>query len=134
MSIEHSEHTKCRYCGSSLETVVGTELFPNRKDLKKKFYLVCVDRIGCDSFVPCHDDGEPFGYVANVKTRKIKADVIRQFNTIWQNPNNNLSRGGTYKRLAVLLGLDVCNFSMMSDEYLIQVVLPAIQHLYKLHE
>ncbi len=113
----------CAYCGVRSKLVTGKELYPHRPDLYSLNFYQCAP---CDAHVGCHKGTlKPLGRLANAELRKMKSATHAVFDPIWKsrydrkkqlNPSYKkaMARGGRYKKLAELLGIEVkdCHIGM----------------------
>lgn len=117
----------CPYCGSKSRLTTGTEIYPKRKDLHRKYFYVCAP---CDAYVGCHRDTiRPLGRLADALLRAAKSAAHQAFDPKWQ--HGRMSRTQAYWWLANQLqipahechigmfGLDMCAkvVALCSDDF-----------------
>ena len=105
----------CPYCGTASEKVNGDRIYPYRPDLFEKVFYLCEP---CGAYVGCHPGTEkPLGRIADAELRWWKSKAHAAFDPIWKarfrrkraaDPSytKSMARGGRYKKLADLLGID----------------------------
>ena len=100
---------KCDYCKKEAKKVTGKQVYPTREDLWTKQFYICE---ACDARVGCHDDGEPFGRMANKELRMAKMEAHEWFDAVWK--EGYMSRSKAYKWLSKELKLaeDKCHIGM----------------------
>lgn len=93
---------KCQYCGEYAKRVSGRAIYPKHPHLFDKQFLFCRP---CDAWVGCHQNGEPFGILADAGLRKSRMKAHRHFDVIWK--TGRMNRRNAYEWLANKLGIDV---------------------------
>ncbi|GAA0567720.1 zinc-finger-containing protein [Halomonas salifodinae] len=105
----------CPYCGQFSRKVGGDAIYPHRPDLYHKTFYQCAP---CDAHVGTHPGTDkPLGRLANAELREWKQRTHAAFDPIWKDRylrksaadpdyKKGMARGGRYKRLAELMGID----------------------------
>jgi hypothetical protein len=94
----------CPYCSNEAELIRGTELYPGRGYLAKRYFWRCDP---CDAHVGTHENSErhaPLGRLANGELRAARVKLHLMFDRKWKQPN--MSRSRAYEWLADKLGLE----------------------------
>jgi len=95
---------KCDYCGQNAKLVTGLDVYPHRRDLRKKVFWMC-DR--CDAYVGVHKNSptyKPMGRLANAELRAAKVRAHEAFDPMWT--EGYRTRSQAYSRLAFLLKIN----------------------------
>lgn len=104
----------CWYCGQETEMVRGREIYPHRKDLANKKFMLCRP---CMAYVGCHlGTGRPLGNVANAELREVRMRVHKAFDPIWK--SGKMRRNQAYSWLSAETGIpkDRCHIGMMDAD------------------
>lgn len=95
----------CNYCNIEACLVTGDIIYPNRPDLKDKYFWYCNN---CNAYVGTHTNSKrhaPLGRLANKELRLWKNNAHALFDPIWK--SGQMSRIEAYEWLACQLGIDV---------------------------
>lgn len=121
----------CAHCGGETRHTRGEEIYPHRPDLAFLHFYRCDS---CDAHVGCHGETKrPLGNPANKELRRLRNDVHRVLDPIWENaldiyPGGKDERGRkiirhaararTYAFLADRLGISKkkCHTAMFDAE------------------
>lgn len=91
----------CPYCQRPARLVLGSVVYPHRKDLQGKRFWACM---ACDAYVGCHQGSTtPFGRLANAELRRAKQAAHVAFDALWK--SGKFSRREAYQWLATQLGV-----------------------------
>lgn len=111
----------CDYCGNPAIRVHGDAIYPHRRDLWAKRFLMCKP---CDAWVGVHENSEwkPYGRLANKELRQWKMKAHREFDWIWK--EGHMRRKQAYYWLAEAMDIDVheCHIGKMDIEGCKQVI------------
>lgn len=91
----------CPYCQRGAKLVLGSVVYPHRKDLQGKRFWACMP---CDAYVGCHEGSTtPFGRLANAELRRAKQAAHTAFDALWK--GGRFSRREAYRWLSGMLGI-----------------------------
>ena len=101
----------CPYCNKRAERVTGSKVHPHRPWLAEKQFFQCEP---CNAYVGCHDNGHPFGTLANSELRLLRIKAHQAFDPVWK--TGRLTRKRAYKWLAKKLGVDSIHIGQMNSD------------------
>ena len=109
----------CPYCNKPAKLVNGTTIYPHRPDLANRRFYLCLP---CDAYVGTHENGIPFGTLANKELRKMRSEAHKEFDDIWK--LGALSRTKAYQRLQQYMKLSEqqCHIGMFNIQQCQQVL------------
>lgn len=106
MRTAHKARTiTCPYCGEPAPLVTGAEVYPHRRDLRKKKFWKCTP---CAAWVGCHPkSNEPLGRLANYELRGARKRAHDAFDPLWKGygANREMTRESAYTWLSCRLRL-----------------------------
>ncbi len=110
----------CPYCKS--KTIKGTESDVYGREYSGKPLIRCAKYPQCDSYVGCHEDGNPLGRLANKELRDYKIRAHNAFDKIWK--EKKMDRSKSYQLLSEALNIPAqyTHIGMFSKKTLIKVI------------
>lgn len=102
----------CPYCQNESKGVGGNVIYPNRHDLKNKWFYQCMP---CEAYVGCHPNTKaPLGRLANAELRRWKSTAHKVFDQIWK--SGEMTRKEAYQFLAKQMQLtpETCHIGMFN--------------------
>lgn len=101
---------ECNICGSDKVEFVSNEVIYGKVYGNGKAFM-CMD---CESFVGCHNNGKPYGILANKEMREIRKECHAIFDEIWK--SGEMTRSEAYSLLSRKMGIskEKCHFGMFN--------------------
>lgn len=123
--IQPTPKPNCPYCLKKSILMGGNKLYGQER-LKYRLFYVCQP---CKAWVGCHPDSDrPLGTIAKPALRRLRREVHRQLDPLWQ--KGKINRHRLYKKLAQKMEIDPkdCHVGFM-DEPLCKKALRAVAEI-----
>lgn len=110
----------CPYCNSTTRKTTEKEVYGRM--YRGRQVVVCKRYPECDSYVGCHDNGEPLGRLSNKEHRALKIQAHKAFDRLWK--FGAMSRKDYYEAMSEELNIppDYCHIGMMKASNLHRVI------------
>jgi len=109
----------CPYCGSEVIKTTNDKVYG--RIYGNGMIYMCINN-KCNSYVGCHNTGEPLGIIANAELRALKVEAHSLFDPFWK--SRKMKRWKAYQKLSSQLKIKMkdCHFGHFDEEMLLKSI------------